>query len=60
MSWVQITIVAAIVSGASAIGLSEYLIRRRRTQHAMLAKRYENLPKRPDTWDDEIDWGGDD
>jgi hypothetical protein len=56
MPWVQFTTVASIVGGACTVGICEYLINRRRERHAMLVKRYNNLPKRPDTWSDDIDW----
>jgi len=56
MSLGSTIIIAAIAGGACAIGLSEYVIRKRRARHAVLVKRYNNLPKRPDNWVDDVDW----
>ena len=56
MSWVQVTVVASVVGGACAIGLTEYVIKKRRARHDVLVKRYDSLPKSPDSCDDGIDW----
>jgi hypothetical protein len=55
MSWVQVAVVASIVGGACAVGLSEHVITKRRARHAILVQRYNELPKRPDDCDDD-DW----
>jgi hypothetical protein len=56
MSWLYTTIIASIAGCACAVGLSEYIIARRRGRHVILLKRYDDLPKQSDSQDVDIDW----